>query len=76
MDMFTGKDNEIVMDVKDYIREQCGDEVASHIEFYINFYEKVLDRYDTLYNHLAKEPSEEAQKKLDIMFSWSIIELL
>lgn len=50
MDMFTGLNNTIVMDVKDYIREQCGSEIATHIEFYINFYEAVLaayNKYDT-----------------------------
>lgn len=43
MDMFSGVNNEVVMDVKDYIREKCGSDIAAHIEFYITFYERVLD---------------------------------
>lgn len=46
MDMFSGLNGEIVMDIKDYIRSNCGDSIANHIEFYINFYESILDSYD------------------------------
>ena len=47
MDMFSGVNGEIVMDVKDYIREKCGSEIFDHIDFYITFYERVLEAYET-----------------------------
>ena len=58
MDMFSGIDNEVVMDVKDYIREKCGDNIASHIEFYISFYENILTAYG---NYDDLENDEQAQ---------------
>lgn len=54
MDMFTGIDNEIVMDIKDYIRSRCGDSIADHIEFYISFYESVLSAYSS-YDNLEND---------------------
>ena len=53
MDMFSGINGEIVMDVKDYIREKCGNEIFDHIEFYITFYERVLSAYES--NHESND---------------------
>lgn len=47
MDMFSGLNGEIVMDFKDYIRSQCGDNIANHIEFYVSFYERILTAYES-----------------------------